>query len=178
MAKSKKPKKESGLPVVIALVFFVLTTVGLGVFCYVLYSDQEGIAAAAEKEKQTAQAAAKQQKIAENKAKLYRLVIGIGEQDDRESLTGESKPGDDYVAELKKINDAITKKLATVKTADPTVPQLTAADVLGWAPDNENKLPALGPTKFVLDETAKALGQRELAKNDATGELAEYTAAV
>ncbi|HXD89017.1 MAG TPA: hypothetical protein VN641_21175 [Urbifossiella sp.] len=41
MAKTPRQPKETSLPVIVALVFFVLTTIGLGVFVYVLYSDQE-----------------------------------------------------------------------------------------------------------------------------------------
>jgi hypothetical protein len=169
---AKKAKKESGLPVVIALVFFVLLSVGLGVFCYVLYSDQEAkdkaVVDAAKKEK----GAAAEQKKAELQARLYRLVIGIQDQDDRDVLTGESKPGDEYVAELKKINETIEKRLAGIAQADKSAP-LKASDVLGWAPDNDNKLTA-GPTKYIIDSAAKAIAEREVAKIDADGKKKEY----
>lgn len=173
---AKKAKKESGLPVVIALVFFVLLSVGLGVFCYVLYSDQEGKDAEVAKVQKELTTERKTAKIEQNKAKLYRIVLGIEEPDERNALTGEAKPGDEYATELRKINDRIDDRLKQVKAADGAV--LTNKDVLNWNLDGEGKLSITGPSKYIFDVTAKALSERELSKVESTAKFEEYKTSV
>jgi len=172
-----KKKKETSMPVVIALVFFVLSTVGLGVFCYVLYSEQADKDAAVVKVGKEAAAQAKLTKTAENKLKVYRMVLGIDLPEDRTSLIAEAKPGDESVAELKLINDGFTKRLANVKQADPNLPALEAKNVMNWAPDQNNALPSGGPTVVVLDSIAKALGQQQVAQKASDDKVALYDAA-
>ncbi|HEX4611935.1 MAG TPA: hypothetical protein VH092_27310, partial [Urbifossiella sp.] len=91
---AKKPAKETSLPVVVSLVFFVLTTIGLGVFVYVLYSDQEAKDAEVKKasdEVKNLRAAAKE---AELIARAHRVFDGTAEGDDLAVVQQEVKEGD------------------------------------------------------------------------------------
>lgn len=168
-----KKKRETGLPVVIALVFFLLTTVGLGVFCYVLYSDQIEQQKVVESAKKDAAGSAKLAKEAQELVKVYRIALGIPEPGDLETLTAESKPGDIYAAELKKLNEALDAKLKQVKPAEVTT-DLNAKTVLDWAPDAENKIPPAGPRTVILDAVAKFLAQQEIAKQAADAKVKTY----
>jgi hypothetical protein len=79
MAKATRQPKETSLPVIIALVFFIITTIGLGVFVYVLFSDQEAKDAqvvTAKKEVTDMRATVKD---AELTARLARIMMGIPE---------------------------------------------------------------------------------------------------
>lgn len=173
MAKKKKQKKESGLPVVIALVFFVLTTVGLGVFTYVLYSDQMAKDQEVVAAKKDAAGSQKLMKDAQQLVKVYRLAFGTAEPSDLETLSAESKPGDAYVAELKKVNDALDAKLKQVKPAEVTT-EFGVKNVLDWAPDAENRIPPGGPRLVILDAIPKFLAQQEIAKSASDAKIKTY----
>src|SRR5437763_4427965 len=108
MAKSSK----ESLPLIVSLVFFVLLSIGLGVFCYVLNSDQAAKDAAVEsakKDKASAQAIAKD---AELTAAVLRTYIGIPEGDDQTKIATEVKEGDKAATALKQVNDLTAKQLS------------------------------------------------------------------
>ena len=113
MAKSKQ-SKETSLPVIIALVFFIVSTIGLGVFVYVLFSDQEAKDAqvvAAKKEVTDMRASVKD---AELIARMYRVAAGFPEGSGNESdlviLQNEVKEGTKPYQELVKMNAAAKKR--------------------------------------------------------------------
>ena len=114
MAKTPRQPKETSLPVIVALVFFVLTTIGLGVFVYVLYSDQEAkdkTVVDAKKEVTDMRAAVKD---AELTARMYREYIGIGEgtgdQADLTVLQNEKMEGTKAYQKLQELNAAAKKR--------------------------------------------------------------------
>ncbi|MFO0803219.1 MAG: hypothetical protein U0791_08880 [Gemmataceae bacterium] len=120
MAKAKQTK-EAGMPVIIALVFFIVTTIGLGVFVYVLFSDQEvkDAAVTAAKKDVTDMRAARDE--AQLLARIYRVAMGIpegaGNESDTVLVQDGAKEGSKGHAEIKKINEALKKRGSEV-TAD------------------------------------------------------------
>src|SRR5688572_10169293 len=92
MAKTKVAK-ETSTPVISALVFFVITTIGLGVFCYVLYSDQEAKDAAVAKAGEDLKNARKGEAEAQQVAAVQRDIFGVTDGDDLEKLN-QIKEGD------------------------------------------------------------------------------------
>ncbi|MBY0513978.1 MAG: hypothetical protein K2P78_08720, partial [Gemmataceae bacterium] len=118
MAKSKS--KETSLPLIISLVFFVLTTIGLGVFCYVLYSDMEAKDAEVAKYKKERTDIAGQLKDAELVARVQRAYFGVEKDDDLATIETDVKDGTPAFAELKRLNDVTADKLKKLdkETAD------------------------------------------------------------
>jgi len=119
MAKAKQAK-ETSLPVIIALVFFIVATIGLGVFTYVLFSDQEAKdaqVAAAKKEVTDMRASVKD---AELTARIARIAMGVPEGTGNESdlviVQNEVKEGTKPYNELLKLNAAMKKRGPEVAT--------------------------------------------------------------
>jgi hypothetical protein len=106
-----KKSKETSLPLLISLVFFVLLSIGLGVFCYTLKSDEaakdEAVARAA-KDRSAAQAIAKENEMI---ARALRTYVGIEDEEDRRALATDVKEGDKAALALRQANEAVAKKL-------------------------------------------------------------------
>ena len=114
MAKAARPSKETSMPVVIALVFFIVATIGLGVFVYVLFGDQEAKdAAVAAKTKEVTEMRASV-KDAELTARIYRIASGFpegaGNESDLVIVQNEVKEGTKPYQELMKMNAASKKR--------------------------------------------------------------------
>jgi len=128
-----KKSKES-TPLIVSLVFFVLLSIGLGVFCYIQNSDMAAKDAAVEsakKDRATAQALAKD---AELTAAVLRTYIGIPEGDDQTKIATEVKEGDKAATALKQVNDLTAKQLGV----DP-------GNL--WAPEFDDKKMLKPPTR-------------------------------
>src|SRR5262249_30736223 len=110
MARAKRIPKETNVPLIFALVFFVLTTIAGWVMWYMQFSDQQAKDTAVANAKKDVAAANAVARDAENKAKLYRIVLGIDEGDERNTLQAEHKPGDVIAKEMKRIQDKIVEK--------------------------------------------------------------------
>ena len=194
---AKAAAKETSLPVVVSLVFFVLTTIGLGVFVYVLYSDQEAKDAEVAKAKDEVKGLRSAAKEAELIARANRVFAGVPEADDLSVLQQEVKEGDKVHQEIKKLAEAVKKKAPELAKAqadrfnaaikayaadpnsaalDPVKVGLVEADV--WAGDIENGQLRAPGNKTTLDLAAKAVGQRNLALNKASADQAAYTQAL
>jgi predicted nuclease with TOPRIM domain len=186
---AKAAAKETSLPVVVSLVFFVLLTIGLGVFVYVLYSDQEAKDAEVAKAKDEVKNLRAEAKEKELIARAHRVFAGVPEADDLSVLQAEVKEGDKIQQEIKKLHDAVKKKAPEVAKSqadrfnavvkayaadpnsaplDPVKVGLVEADV--WTGDVENgQLKAPG-NKTALDLAARAVSQRNLAMNKASAD--------
>jgi len=182
---AKAAAKETSLPVVVSLVFFVLATIGLGVFVYVLYSDQEAKDTEVAKAKDEVKGLRAEAKEKELIARAYRVFAGIPETDDLSTLTQDVKEGDKVHQELKKAADAVKKKVPELTKSqadrfnaavaayakDPsaaTTPldplKLGLADPDVWGGEVEGgQLKAPPPGKTLLDFAARAAVQRNLA---------------
>lgn len=104
-------KKETNVPLILALVLFILTTIAFGVMWYLSYSDMETFVANEKKAKDDLSKARNETREFELKARMYRQFLGIGEADDKNVLDTDLKPGDAITNELKKANDAMTKAI-------------------------------------------------------------------
>src|SRR5437868_3512506 len=111
MAKSKS--KETSVPLIFALVFFILTTIAFGAMWYMSYSDMEAKNAEVKKAKEDLVTPREVSRENEMTARVYRLWMGLeidGVTDDKSS--GEAEKGSATVSnELAKLNDALMKKL-------------------------------------------------------------------
>jgi hypothetical protein len=110
---AKKVAKETSTPLIVALVFFVLTTIAFGVMWYMEYAERENNAAKAEAERKKTTAANSAAKSAELLAKLYRVVLGVQEGDDEKSLEAEQTP--ELAKELRRVNKELAQKLNTAE---------------------------------------------------------------
>jgi prefoldin subunit 5 len=104
-------KKETNVPLILALVLFILTTIAFGVMWYLSYSDTETFVANEKKAKDDLSKVRNENREYELKARMYRLFIGMGEGDDKTVIDTDLKPGDAITNELKKANDALKMAL-------------------------------------------------------------------
>lgn len=107
MAKSK----ETNIPLIFALVFFVLTTIAFGVMWYLSFSEMETHIAAKKAAEKDAKDVSNQKAESERLARVYRIYLGIPDPEDVNTIDTESKPNDKIAAEVKKINDAMAKQI-------------------------------------------------------------------
>ena len=80
---AKRAPKETSLPLVVALVFFVLTTIAFGVMWYMQYSEQQAKDEEVKKAKAAEQAAKTQEGDAIRKLRVTRIYIGAEEEGDK-----------------------------------------------------------------------------------------------
>lgn len=187
MAKSNAATgpTEPSQPLVISLVFFVLTTIGLGVFCYVLYSDQKGKDEAVLKAAGDVKTARAEAKDWENVAKVNRVFVGTAAAADRDAVLSEIKDGDKAFAELRELNEkakaqAVASGTAAAGRADPKGPKgdpkAAGADDFGaiWPAAS----PLAPPAGSLIELAAKSRVERDLALKQAAADRAGYAAAV
>lgn len=185
MAKTKA-NKETGLPIIISLVFFVLTTIGLGVFVYVLSSDQEAKDAAVAKAAADMKNARTGQTEAEQIALVTRVLAGVADGDDLEKYT-QIKEGDKAYAEVVRLNtlfkdrgtklaaktgeqfnDAVAAYYKALQAKDPmAAPKLDTsaftAESFGVALQVDDKKQLKAPALTLLDLTVRDRLARDLA---------------
>ncbi len=120
MAKAN-PAGESKAPIVVALVFFVLTTLGLAVM---VYMNQAQIATATEAAKAgdaKAADAGKLRRTDQDKVLLYREMLGVNSQEESSQLKGMTdKPA--VQAEHKKVMQELRDRIA----GTPNTPSIVA----------------------------------------------------
>ena len=162
-----KKAKETNVPLIFALVFFILTSIAFGVMWYLSLADIEAKTAEAKKardEKTPLQNTARENEL---KARVYRLYMGIeGDPEDKTVVANESKPGDVIAVELKKINEAVAKKLGVADAA------ALSDDFKFWMTDTNNKA-APPPAEGLTDQFGK-LKSREVAYKAAEDERDAY----
>jgi prefoldin subunit 5 len=143
-------KKETNVPLILALVLFILTTIAFGVMWYLSYSDMETFVNNEKKAKDDLTKVRSEMREYELKARMYRLYLGIGEGDDKSVIDTDLKPGDAVTNELKKLNEAATKQLGETDY-DKLLPALKVWEVgtdgkAGTTPD-KGILAAFGDIK-------------------------------
>jgi hypothetical protein len=104
-------KKETNVPLILALVLFILTTIAFGVMWYLSYSDMETFVTNEKKAKDDLSKARNETREFELKARMYRVFLGMAEADDVSTLNTDLKPGDAVTLELKKVNKAVEAKM-------------------------------------------------------------------
>ena len=185
MAKSQS--KETSLPVIIALVFFIVATIGLGVFVYVLYSDQEAKDAEVVKAKKEVTDMRGSVKDAELIARIHRIFTGVDEGAGNESdlviVQNDVKEGSKPYLEFQKLSAALKKRgpeasaaaIAKFEMANPMAPKIdmsslmTASEFDFWPADLDDKKQLKAPKGNLIDIAIRARIARDLAIK-ATGE--------
>ncbi len=168
---AKKAAKETSLPLVISLVFFVLTTIAFGVMWYMQYSDQQAKDAEVEKNKKEKTAAAGEAADAALQLRCYRLLIGIPEEKDQESIASETKGKTKINDIVKKFNEQMAKSAGVEDPSKlPDYLKIWSLDDKGAAmePPQKGFLPVIG----------KANDARKAAEEEAAKEAKAYQAAV
>jgi hypothetical protein len=149
MAKSKS--KETSVPLIFALVFFILTTITFGVMWYLSLADIETAKNNEKKAKEDLVTPRKQATENEVKARVYRVYMGLeieGVSDDK-SVIDTERTGQNALlvaAELDKINAAMAKKLGETEAAKP--------EFQFWKTNAEKKVDGI-PTEGLADQIAK-----------------------
>jgi hypothetical protein len=168
---AKKTAKETTLPLVISLVFFVLTTITFGVLWYMEYSDKQAKDADVDKYKKEKTAANGEAADASLEARLYRILIGIEEEKDKETIASETKGKDKINAKIKKFNEALAKASGVED------PSRMPDDLKIWSLDEKGNATE-PPAKGFIPVIAKANAERNAAKEEAAAERKAYQTAV
>jgi hypothetical protein len=180
MAKNKAAK-ETSMPVIVALVFFVLTTIGFGVFSYVLYSDQQSKDdASAKKDKEVSNARTGEAEAVQV-AIVHRVLSGLAEGDDLEKF-GQIKEGDKAFQEYKRLIElwrnkvpAVSKVAAGAAKVDPPV---LGEESLLPDPVVDEKKQLQPPPRTFVDIAAQAQVAKSSAIKQMLGERENYVAAL
>jgi hypothetical protein len=173
---------EPSQPLVISLVFFVLLTIGLGVFCYVLYSDQKGKDEAVAKAAADLKAARAEAKDWENVAKVNQMFSGVADDATRSGLLAEIKEGDKAYQEIARLGaaakaQAAASAAAAAGRADPKGPK---ADPRAAGADDFAAIwtPGGPPATSLIDLAVRSRVERDLALKQAAADREGYAAAV
>src|SRR5207247_6032991 len=114
MAKSSSSKSSSSgetkAPLVIALVFFVLATIGLGVFAYTSNEDLAAAKGDAKKSEDSAKAANASAQKAKDEALIYKAALGVLKPDEMAALQGISQYRTEAQTAHKAMMDALAAK--------------------------------------------------------------------
>jgi hypothetical protein len=169
MAK-KSSKETTNLPLVISLVFFVLTTIGFGVMWYMAYSEQEKFVSDKKKAEDDLKNARTITADSERIARVYRIYMGIDNADDKEKLKSETKAGDKASMELKLINEAVAKKT-------PGGGEVPTGPFAVWLPEADGSIGAM-PTTGLIDVAVDANSKKDAAVTQAGKDRTSYAGAI
>jgi hypothetical protein len=145
MARSSSANKDSTRPLVIALVFFILATIGLGVGTYMGFSNASKAEATADEANKKAAALTTEKDKNKEIANYYRSLIGVATPEERTSVDG-SQYKNEFIAERAKITDFLAKNDLTAKALlqagvnDPNSKAILG-QVLQWNADPNVALP-------------------------------------
>jgi hypothetical protein len=158
---AKKPVKEAGTALIFATVFFVLTTIALGVMWYTEMNKSAEKDQGVEKSNKEVTAARGEAGDAKFASQVYKIYFGVDDEDDRKAVTGwgdkEKKAAGDI---LKKINQTVTEKIA--KGDASKMP----AELTLWTADEKGMAPTTLPDKSPLASIGKIAEDRDTAKEN------------
>ncbi|MBL8865116.1 MAG: hypothetical protein JNK93_06095, partial [Planctomycetia bacterium] len=175
MAKSSN---EAKLPVIIALVFFILATLGVGIFAYTLTED---VTAAKENEKKATDetaAAKKAQAAAREELLLYKTVLGNLDANERATVQSGLTDAAGFRDKHAKLMQDLTGRVDAAKRNEvnraPGIGggglNLADAVVYKWDwPANQQHPPL--PAESIIDASVRNVAQRELAKRKSDAEI-------
>ncbi|MFM8274963.1 MAG: hypothetical protein ACKODX_21890 [Gemmata sp.] len=149
MAKSK----ETSVPLIFALVFFVLATIAFGVMWYLSFSDMETHVAARKKAEADLAGLRGERDEAVRLARVYRIYLGIPHtaegDNDNTIIDTEAKAGDKIAGEVKAINETVAAKIKEVSITNVPEDQFTF-----WKLDASGKVEK-APTFGLVNQFAK-----------------------
>jgi hypothetical protein len=165
---AKKTAKETSLPLVISLVFFVLTTITFGVLWYTTYSDQQTKEDAKKKAEQEKVAATGAASDALLEAQALRVLIGVEEEKDKDTLGAQTGKGKEKLNSIvKKYQDAIAK------SAGYDDPSKLPDELKVWQLDDKG-VAQDPPAKGFLPIISDAINKRNEAQRQAAEERKTY----
>jgi hypothetical protein len=169
-AMAKRAAKETSTPLIVALVFFVLTTITFGVMWYMQFSDQVTKDEAVKKANADASAKAGEAADASMKARVYRIFMGIpeaGETGDLETVKKETKGQEKIAAEIKKINENLAKAVGVRSPSD------LPSELRIWELDDKG-LPRDPKATGLIPVVGDAVNKRDAAIAAATTDRNNY----
>ena len=181
MAKSSG---ETKTPIIVALAFFVLATLVLGVLTYMAHDENaKQVETVTEAEKKAA-AALQLQAQAQEKLLVYKVALGVNSADEFEELQNardKEKAHEAFVALKNEVNQALTTGTPTAKgliaqESENLIAQKNAAgidpntainigvradNILDWSWPTADAMQK--PQRSILGTTVKAVGSQEIA---------------
>jgi hypothetical protein len=156
---AKRAPKETSTPLVVALVFFVLTTIAFGVMWYMQYSDQQAKDEEVKKAKSAEQAAKTQEGEALLKLRVNRVFAGTDEDGDKSAIEALTSGKDKAGAELKRIREVLAKQFNGQIPAEMDI----------WNVD-EKGLPTGAPKAGLASVAGEQARARKAAEDEAAKE--------
>lgn len=192
MARSKKAGGEASTPLIIALVFFILLSVGMGVMYYLANGQVAGEEAKAKEADNKAKAAEKAMREAQDTAKMYRAFFGIAPPDELSylsNLPAETKEavkadhGKLLAAVNTKVTEAANKERINFEKFGSGF-NLAAIELFTWNWPDQGALPTSPSPAPLVDRAVKLVAERErtvrlaaIELDNARKELADLAAA-
>lgn len=168
---AKKPGKETSVPLILALVFFVLTTIAFGVMWYMQFSEQQARDEAVKKEKDKALAADAAAAEAILESRILRIYMGAEEEKDKESIASETKNKTKIAAKINQLNTAMAKNNGYDDASKlPDNLKIWTVDDAGNA--------GPPPPKGFLPQIGEATAKQKAAQDSAAQAVKDYKAAV
>lgn len=171
MARTKQSGGEASTPLIIALVFFILLSIGLGVMYYMANGEIAGEKAKADEAGNKAKASDLAMKKAQDREKLYKLFVGTGTPEEAAYMANPSNETKDEVrATHKAILEAVNSKISSaVKNNEKALTDkgagfgLPPTEVYTWNWPDAGQLPPSPSPLPLMDRLVKVVAERELA---------------
>lgn len=174
---AKKSSGESKAPLVIALAFFVLATLILGVLSYLAYADIDIARKSVADEKKKSEAASKLLATEGEKLLVYKVAFGTATDEERTNLQNIPDRDLDVIrkehtalteAVKKQLDAAIAAQKAAVEKKGPDGAKVNldvaAADVFSWEWPEGRKAPDEKPKNALLDQVIAFHAANQVAK--------------
>lgn len=171
MARTKQSGGEASTPLIIALVFFILLSIGLGVMYYMANGEIGGEKAKADEAANKAKASDLAMKKAQDETKLYKQFIGMANPDETAYMANPSNETKDHVrAAHRALLEAVNSKISSaVKSNEGMLAAkgagfgLPPTEVYTWNWPDAGQLPATPSPLPLMDRLVKVVAERELA---------------
>jgi hypothetical protein len=162
---AKQPSAEPKAPLIVALAFFVLASLVLGVLFYLENDKKNSAVEEAKKAKDAESAAKKQLTDAQDQTRMYRVAIGVGTADELAALSSSSgtkakEEFDKLQADLAGKMKGLTDKRASMLVGQNVALAPKTTDLLDWpamAAGKPDKEPVLSLADAVVKATASQL---------------------
>jgi hypothetical protein len=169
MARSSKAGGEASTPLIIALVFFVLTTIGLGVMYYLAQKDIADANTAKGEAETKSKTADTEMKKAQDVAKMYRGFLGTATPDEQSYLSNPDPATKDAVRDahgklLAAVNTKVTEAANKERVAFEKFGQgfnLAAVELFQWDWPQGGNLPSSPAPAPLIDRAVKLVAERE-----------------
>lgn len=175
MARTKQSGGEASTPLIIALVFFVLLSIGLGVMYYMAQDTIANAEKASKEAADKAKASDLLMKKAQDREKLVKMFLGVATPDEQKYMENPPNETKDEVrAAHRAILEAANSKISSAAksnegmlTAKGANFGLPPTEVYTWNWPDAGQLPATPSPLPLMDRLVKVVAERELAVRQA-----------